>query len=100
MRRQTGIATLGATLVLLVLVTAIAIYTARSVLFEQRISGNDFRSRMAFEAAESGLLVALAYLSSSGGEDKDGNGASTPCSTRTTTASAIRMSPPSATAAR
>jgi Tfp pilus assembly protein PilX len=73
-RRQAGMATLGATVILLVLVSAIALYTSRTVLFEQRISGNDFRSRQAFEAAESGLQIALAYIGSNGGEDKDSNG--------------------------
>jgi hypothetical protein len=73
-RRQAGMATLGATVILLVLVSAIALYTSRTVLFEQRISGNDFRSRQAFEAAESGLSIALAYIGSNGGEDKDSNG--------------------------
>jgi hypothetical protein len=36
------------------------------------VSANDFRSRQAFEAAESGLQMALAYIGSSGGADKDG----------------------------
>jgi hypothetical protein len=71
-------ATLGATLVLLILITMVAAYTSRGVLFEQRVSGNDFRSRQAFEAAESGLEVALAYFGSSGGIDKDGDGARDP----------------------
>jgi hypothetical protein len=60
------------TLVLLLLVSMVVIYTARGVLFEQRVSANDFRSRQAFEAAESGLQMALAYIGSSGGADKDG----------------------------
>lgn len=76
--RQAGMVTLVMTLVLLVLVSMIATYTARSVLFEQRVSGNDFRSRQAFEAAESGLQVALAYLGKTGGEDKDHDGVTDP----------------------
>jgi hypothetical protein len=72
--RQTGIVTLAMTLILLVLITMIAAYTGRTVLFEQRISGNDFRARQAFEAAESGLRVAISYLSSVGGADKDDDG--------------------------
>jgi Tfp pilus assembly protein PilX len=74
-RRQSGVVTLTMTIILLVLVTMVAIYTGRSVLFEQRVSGNDFRSRQAFEAAESGLQVAISYLSSVGGADKDEDGA-------------------------
>jgi hypothetical protein len=69
---QRGMATMAMTLVLLVLLTMVAAYTGRSVLFEQRVSGNDFRARQAFEAAESGLQVALAYLSGVGGADRDG----------------------------
>jgi len=71
-------ATLGATLVLLILITMVATYTSRGVLFEQRVSGNDFRARQAFEAAESGLQVATAYIASSGGADKDNDGAFDP----------------------
>ncbi|MGD8339909.1 MAG: pilus assembly PilX N-terminal domain-containing protein [Gammaproteobacteria bacterium] len=73
-----GVVTLAMTLILLVLVTMVSIYTSRTVLFEQRISGNDFRSRQAFEAAESGLRVALAYLGSRGGADKNDDGAMDP----------------------
>jgi hypothetical protein len=61
-------------IILLALVTMVAIYTSRTVLFENKISANDFRSRQAFEAAESGVEVALAYLGSVGGEDKDDDG--------------------------
>jgi hypothetical protein len=69
--RDRGVVTLAMTLILLVLVTMVSIYTSRTVLFEQRVSGNDFRSRQAFEAAESGLQLALSYLSTVGGADKN-----------------------------
>lgn len=73
-KSEHGVVTLAMTLVLLVLITMVATYTSRTVLFEQRVSGNDFRSRQAFEAAESGLQVALAYIGSPGGADKDDDG--------------------------
>jgi len=72
--KQTGAATLAMALVLLLLITMVGIYTSRTVLLEQKISANDFRARQAFEAAESGLQVALAYLGGRGGGDKDDDG--------------------------
>lgn len=65
-------------LILLVLITMVAGYTGRAVLFEQRISANDFRGRQAFEAAESGLAAAMLYLASPGEADKDDDGAIDP----------------------
>jgi hypothetical protein len=59
-------------LILLIMVTAITLYTSRTVLVEQKLSGNDFRSRQALEAAESGIAAALAYLNH--GWDRDGDG--------------------------
>lgn len=69
--RQGGSATLVMSLVLLMLITMVSIYTSRTVLLEQKISANDFRERQAFEAAESGLTAAMAYLGSPGGFDKN-----------------------------
>lgn len=71
---QTGAATLVMTVVLLLLITMVSVYTSRSVLFEQKVSANDFRARQAFEAAETGLATAAAYLGSQGGADKDDDG--------------------------
>lgn len=72
--RQNGMATIASALVLLVLVTMVIFYTSRTILLEQKITANDFRTKQAFEAAESGLQIALGYLASSGGEDKNGDG--------------------------
>lgn len=72
--KQAGVATLAMSLVLLVLITMVSVYTSRTVLFEQKIAANDFRERQAFEAAESGLSAAIAYISSPGGFDKNGDG--------------------------
>ncbi len=72
--RQAGAATLAMSVVLLLLITMVSIYTSRTVIMEKRISANDFRARQAFEAAESGLQIAIAYIAESGGADKDGDG--------------------------
>jgi hypothetical protein len=71
---QQGAITLVMALVLLILTSMVAAYTGSAVLFERKISANEFRSGQAFEAAESGLAGALAYMGSRGGADKDGNG--------------------------
>jgi len=72
--RQAGAATLAMSIVLLLLITMVSIYTSRTVIMEKRISANDFRARQAFEAAESGLQIAIAYIAESGGADKDSDG--------------------------
>ena len=71
---QRGIATLLISLVILTTITFTLIYSARTVLMEQRITANDLRGRQAFEAAEAGQEAAVAYLMTGGGRDKDGDG--------------------------
>lgn len=75
---QRGAVTIVMSIVLLVLVTMVAVYVGSAVLFEQRVSSNEFRERQAFEAAESGLATGLAYLAAPGGADKDNDGAIDP----------------------
>jgi hypothetical protein len=70
--------TLFMSLVLLILTSMVAAYTGSAILFERKISANEFRSGQAFEAAESGLATALAYMGSAGGADKDNSGAVDP----------------------
>lgn len=60
--RQRGVASLLISLVILVTITFVTLYTSRSVLMEQKISTNDYRGRMAFEAAETGLEAAVAAI--------------------------------------
>ena len=72
--KQRGAVTLVMALVLLVLTSLVAAYTGSAVLFERKISANEFRSGQAFEAAESGLASALAYMGSRGGADKNRDG--------------------------
>ena len=75
---QTGATTLAMAMVLLLLITMVSVYTSRTVLLEQKISANDFRARQSFEAAESGLQIAIAYIGSRSGADKDGDGNADP----------------------
>jgi len=72
--KQRGAATLITSLILLVAMTIITIFAARSALMEQKIFANEFRSKQAFEAAEAGLGYAIAYLLTAGGGDKDSDG--------------------------
>lgn len=72
--RQRGAATLAVSLVLLLLITLVGFYTSRTVVLERKIAGNDFRTRQAFEAAESGIHMALAYIGRRGGADKNDDG--------------------------
>lgn len=76
--RQRGAVTLVMSLMLLILTTMVAVYTSSAILFERKISANEFRSGQAFEAAESGIATALAYMGSAGGADKDKSGAVDP----------------------
>lgn len=76
--RQRGAVTITLSVILLLLITMVAVYTGTTVLFEQKVSANEFRERQAFEAAESGLASAIAYMSSGGGADKDNDGAIDP----------------------
>ena len=73
-RRQQGAVTLILAIVLLVLTSMVAAYTGSTILFEQKVSANEFRAGQAFEAAESGLSSAVAYLASRGGADKNRDG--------------------------
>ena len=73
-RCQRGAVTLVLAIVLLVLMSMVAAYTGSTVLFEQKVSANEFRAGQAFEAAESGLSSAIAYMAARGGADKDRDG--------------------------
>ncbi len=68
--RQRGAMTILISLIILTLITMITLYTAKTVSIEQKISGNDARSKMAFEAAEAGMEAAIAYAEN-GGFDHD-----------------------------
>ena len=58
------------TIVLLLAVGLIALYTNRAAIMEQRLSANEMRTKQAFAAANAGLDHALAYMRN-GGVDQD-----------------------------
>lgn len=60
--RQQGITTLFITLVLLGVLTVITLFAASFGVFEQRTSGNEYRYKLAFQAAEAGLNQAAEYM--------------------------------------
>jgi hypothetical protein len=69
-RKMSGMVTLTVSLVILVAITSITIYTAKTVSLENKIASNTNRSNIAFEAAEAGMEAATGYLSID--PDRDG----------------------------
>lgn len=69
--RQRGAATLVIVMVLFFLVLLVAAYSARTLIFEQRTSANQYRSAQAYEAAQGGLEWTLAMLNSNQRIDGD-----------------------------
>ena len=63
---QRGAATLLISLVLLVTVTLVVIITARSAFMDQRITGNELRTKIAFEAAQGALDFAISHRRTDG----------------------------------
>ena len=61
-RRQRGIAALVVVMVLFFVVSMVAAYTSRNLIFEQRTSANQYASSQAMDVAEAGLEWALAKL--------------------------------------
>ncbi|MCU0921782.1 MAG: pilus assembly PilX N-terminal domain-containing protein, partial [Burkholderiaceae bacterium] len=60
--RQRGLATLVVVMVLFFIVSLVAAYTSRNMIFEQKTSANQYRSTQAMAAAEAGVDWALAML--------------------------------------
>jgi hypothetical protein len=63
-RLQAGAASLIVVMVLFFLMSLVAAYTSRNLIFEQRTSVNQYRATQAYEAAEAGLEWALTMLNS------------------------------------
>jgi Tfp pilus assembly protein PilX len=63
-RTQAGAASLIVVMVLFFLMSLVAAYTSRNLIFEQRTSVNQYRATQAYEAAEAGLEWALTMLNS------------------------------------
>ena len=60
--RQRGVATMVIVMVLFFIISLVAAYTNRNLIFEQRTSANQYRSTQALEAADAGLEWALSML--------------------------------------
>lgn len=63
---QRGVATIFVTIVLLLAVALISLYTINSAVMEQRLSANQVRAKQALAAANAGLDHALAYIRNGG----------------------------------
>lgn len=85
---QRGAVALTMALLLLFGMTIVAFFANRGALFEQRASANQYRSTVAFEAAEAGLEWFVARLN-----DPRKLGASPSCTTGTSTSAPDRFLP-------
>ncbi len=65
-RSQHGAATIFITIVLLLAVGLIGLYTNRGAIMEQRLAANEIRAKQAFAAANAGLEAALAFWHTTG----------------------------------
>ncbi len=72
-RRQRGAGTLITALILLLMVTVVTFVSGRIAVTDQRLSANEQRTRQAFDAAQAGIDLALAYAQN-GGTDQDADG--------------------------
>lgn len=70
---QQGMATLLMSVILLIIITMVSLYTAKVTIVEQKITANEYRAKQAFEATQAATEYAMAYLNS-GGPDQDGDG--------------------------
>lgn len=62
LQSQRGAAALIVVMVLFFIISMVAAYTSRNLIFEQRTSANQYRSSQAFEAADAGIEWGLAQL--------------------------------------
>jgi hypothetical protein len=61
-RSQRGAAALLVVMLLFFVISMVAAYASRNLIFEQKTSANQYRATQAFEAAEAGLEWAVALL--------------------------------------
>jgi len=66
LNHQRGFATLLTSLIILVGITLITLFTARTTLMEQRMSANHYRSSQAFYAAQAALEIGIGYINQNG----------------------------------
>ncbi|WOH39165.1 PilX N-terminal domain-containing pilus assembly protein [Thalassotalea fonticola] len=71
-KKQQGMAVLITSIILLILITLVSLYLARSILLEQKLVNNDVRAKYAFESAESALNIAFTELGSGDYFKEDG----------------------------
>ena len=60
--KQQGWVSLWVTLVVLLSASGVVLYTSKVEVMEQKINANEYRSKLAFEAAEAGSQYAKSYL--------------------------------------
>lgn len=60
--KQNGIATLAISLMVLLSLSIVTLFTAQSLISEQRIASNSVRGEQAFSSAQAGLNYAINYL--------------------------------------
>ena len=60
--RQTGGMTVFTAVMVLIVLTLMIFYAARVGLFEQRVSANEVRQKVAFHAAEAAIDQGIEYL--------------------------------------
>lgn len=77
-QRQKGVAALVVVMVLFFIVSLVAAYASRTLIFDQRTSANQYRSTAALEAAEAGLEWTLGLLNSGRIDDSCVGGAAGP----------------------
>ncbi len=61
-QKQRGVATLMISLILLFSITMMTLYAAQNTVIETQIAANDYRSKLAYEAAQAGLEAAITEL--------------------------------------
>ncbi len=69
---QKGTATLVVSLMVLMIIAMVSVFTSKSVFVEKKIANNAFRAQQALEAAEAGLAAAVEYYSENVDADSDG----------------------------
>lgn len=71
-KHQHGVSTLIFSVLILILTTMVTFYSSNFTRQEQKLSNNNERSKLAFEAAEAGLAAAFAYIENDGDRNNDG----------------------------
>jgi len=71
LHHEKGMSTLVIILLLLFVATLVTLYTANSMVREQQVSANQYRSDKALSTANAGLDYAVAYYAENSGPDAD-----------------------------